>query len=104
MRWMPSWITNPPWSGTLAQSQTDMRMRPCPLPCRSDLKSLPYLKCCIKESLRLFPPVCIVGRKLAQDTTIEGHVMPAGAFVFAQIFAMHRNPNYWENPEVGVGA
>jgi len=65
-----------------------------------DLKSLSYLKCCIKESLRLFPPVSAMGRMLAQPTEIDGHMMPPNTPVICCPYAIHRNPDVWENPDV----
>ena len=64
------------------------------------MKQLVHLKYCIKESLRLFPPVCIVGRVLDQDTNITGYVMPKGTSVALSIYAVHRHPDFWENPDV----
>ena len=34
---------------------------------------------CIKESLRLFPPVFAIGREMSQNVTFDGHVMPEGS-------------------------
>ena len=65
-----------------------------------DLKSLVYLKYCIKESMRLFPPVPAIGRTLAQPTEIDGHLMPEGTDIQCLIYAVHRNPTVWENPDV----
>jgi len=67
---------------------------------REDLKSLSYLKCCIKESLRLFLPVSAMGRMLAQPTEIDGHMMPPNTPVVCCPYAIHRNPDVWENPDV----
>ncbi len=67
---------------------------------REDLKSLEYLKCCIKESLRLYPPVSLMGRVLAQDTTIGGHTMPKGTPLTICVYTIHRHPDFWENPNV----
>ena len=45
---------------------------------RDDLNRLEYVGMCIKESLRLFPPVFAIGRETSQDVTFDGHVMPKG--------------------------
>ena len=37
-----------------------------------------YVGMCIKESLRLYPPVPVVGREMSQDIIFDGHVMPKG--------------------------
>ena len=45
---------------------------------RDDLNKLEYISLCIKESLRLFPPVFAVGRKMSKDVMFDGHLMPEG--------------------------
>ena len=66
------------------------------------MKQLVHLKYCIKESLRLFPPVSAVGRVLDQDTNVTGYVMPKGTSVALNIYATHRHPDFWENPDVMI--
>ena len=43
-----------------------------------DLPKLQYTQCCIKESMRLRPPVHNVFRQLAEDTYIGNYYIPKG--------------------------
>lgn len=46
---------------------------------REDLSHLPFTTMCIKESLRLHPPVTAVSRRCARDITLrDGRVVPKG--------------------------
>ncbi|XP_074953783.1 cytochrome P450 4A12A-like isoform X2 [Phalacrocorax aristotelis] len=66
-----------------------------------DLGKMTYTTMCIKESLRLFPPVPSVSRYLSKSVTFsDGRSLPAGCQVGLNIFAIHRNQDVWEDPEV----
>ena len=90
---------------------------------RNDLTregALEYLTMCLKESMRMYPPVASVGRLFTKETTFDGHTMPPGTAVCKEyvfsffsspflstdtmsllfIYALHHNPAVWENPEV----
>ena len=60
---------------------------------RDDLNKLEYVGMCIKESLRLFPPVFAIGREMSQDVTFDGHVMPKGVSNNQYIKCMHSIEN-----------
>ena len=45
---------------------------------REDMKSLPYTTMCIKEAMRLYPPVPYYFRELSEDVNIEDHLIPKG--------------------------
>jgi len=45
---------------------------------REDLPKLSYTAMCIKESLRLYPPVPYVAKQLSEDFYIEGNRIPKG--------------------------
>lgn len=56
---------------------------------------------CIKESLRLHPPVPGISRCCAQDVVLpDGRVIPKGNICVISIFGIHHNPSVWPDPEV----
>ncbi|XP_034852644.1 cytochrome P450 4F2 isoform X2 [Mirounga leonina] len=66
-----------------------------------DLAQLPFLTMCIKESLRLHPPVTVIARCCTQDIRLpDGRVIPKGVTCLINIFATHHNPSVWPDPEV----
>ncbi|XP_013977650.1 cytochrome P450 4F6-like isoform X1 [Canis lupus baileyi] len=66
-----------------------------------DLAQLPFLTMCIKESLRLHPPVTVIARRCTQDIVLpDGRVIPKGNNCVLSIFGIHHNPSVWPDPEV----
>ncbi|XP_005796001.1 cytochrome P450 4B1-like [Xiphophorus maculatus] len=66
-----------------------------------DLNKIPYTTMCIKESLRLYPPVPGISRQITKPITFfDGRTLPAGSHIGVSMFATHRNPTVWENPHV----
>jgi len=68
----------------------------------SELKSNdrpPLLDQVIKEALRLYPPIHIGNRMVAEDMQFEGGTVPAGARMFYSIYLTQRDPSIWENAE-----
>ncbi|XP_036751448.2 cytochrome P450 4F2-like [Manis pentadactyla] len=66
-----------------------------------DLAQLPFLTMCIKESLRLHPPVPVISRRCTQDLVLpHGRVIPKGVTCLVSVFATHHNPSVWPDPEV----
>lgn len=53
----------------------------------------------LHESLRLCPPGAVVGRLAEQEVEVDGFRVPAGANLIVGIFALHRDPALWEEPE-----
>ncbi|XP_044800980.2 taurochenodeoxycholic 6 alpha-hydroxylase isoform X2 [Bubalus bubalis] len=71
------------------------------LPFRDHLDQMPYTTMCIKEAMRLYPPVPVTGRELSKPITFpDGRSLPAGILVSLSIYRLHHNPKVWPNPEV----
>ncbi|KAM7098325.1 cytochrome P450 4A11 [Molossus nigricans] len=65
------------------------------------LDQMPYTTMCIKEALRLYPPVPGIGRDLSKPVTFpDGRCLPRGIQVSLSIYGLHHNPKVWPNPEV----
>ncbi|CAL8247745.1 unnamed protein product [Lota lota] len=66
-----------------------------------DLNRIPYTTMCIKESLRLYPAVPGISRKLTKPMTFfDGRSMPEGSYIGVGVYSHHRNNTVWENPQV----
>ncbi|XP_022652030.1 probable cytochrome P450 49a1 [Varroa destructor] len=64
-----------------------------------DLNRIPYIKACLKESLRLFPSITGVYRKFDKDVTMSGYCIPKGTVVFANFYITGRNSSHFVDPE-----
>lgn len=65
------------------------------------LTSCQYLDAVISESLRMFPPAIFTDRVATQDYPIEKYnvIVPKGMQVLFGIYAVHMDPDYWEQPD-----
>lgn len=60
-----------------------------------ELKNMKYLEWCIKESLRLFPTVPMIGRTPSEPFVLKGHEIPVGVPIMIGIRQLHRKKEHW---------
>lgn len=63
------------------------------------MKNMPYLRACIKESLRLYPIVVGTSRKITKDIVISGYQVPANTLISMIPIFVQRQPEYFANPD-----
>ena len=63
-----------------------------------DVSRLPYTAQVLTESLRLCPPAAGVGRVATRDIDVAGHRVQKGTLIAVGIYALHRDPQLWEDP------
>ncbi|XP_077306429.1 cytochrome P450 4B1-like isoform X2 [Lithobates pipiens] len=65
-----------------------------------DLGKMPYTTMCIKESMRLYPPVPGIARQLTSPVTFpDGRSLPKDSVVLLSIYTINRCPSVWNDPE-----
>jgi cytochrome P450 len=89
---------NPNQAGMLRAEAADVLKEGQPT--NEDFANLPYTRMVFEESLRLFPPAWVLGRKALGEDEIGGFRVPAGTIIAISPYVVHRHIDYWEEPEV----
>jgi len=68
-------------------------------PVIGDLGALSLTKRVIEETLRLFPPVPVIGRQTIEADEIGGYAIRRNSLVFVSPYVTHRHLAFWDDPE-----
>ena len=66
----------------------------------NDISQMQYLKCVVKETLRLHLPTPLLPPRVTMSNVkLKGFDIPAKTMVYINAWAMQRDPKFWERPE-----
>jgi cytochrome P450 len=69
------------------------------LPTVADVDRLPYTTRVVTESMRLYPPAWLVGRRAVNEYSIGGYAVPPRSIVVMSQWIVHRDPRHYPEPE-----
>jgi len=84
-----------------AQKEIDKLLGGDRLPTLSDKDDLPYISALIKEIYRWHAPLPIsIPKLLKEDDTYKGYLLPKGAIVMENIWAVFHDPSVYPEPHI----
>lgn len=63
------------------------------------LRKLPYVKQCIEEGMRLYPPAYYIDREAIDEDEIDGYQIPKNTMLLLAIYELHRDERFWDAPQ-----
>ncbi|KAK9152850.1 hypothetical protein Sjap_000330 [Stephania japonica] len=100
LEWAMSILLNHPEKLKKALDEVNNNIEPLRLLNDSDISSLPYIQSIIQETLRLYPLVpFLVPHEAAHECKVGQYDVPSGTIVVANVWAIHRDPNVWPEPD-----
>lgn len=67
-------------------------------PTAADLPAMPLVLQVIKEALRLYPAVPVIGRRVTVPLTIDGYDLPVNTIVGVSMYVIHRRADLFPDP------
>ncbi|KAJ8762484.1 hypothetical protein K2173_007923 [Erythroxylum novogranatense] len=101
MEWVMSLLLNHPEELKKVKAEIDTQAGYSRLLEESDITKLPYLRCVVNETLRLYPAVpLLLPHCPSDDISVSGYKVEKDTILMVNAWAMHRDPNVWEEPEI----
>jgi cytochrome P450 len=72
------------------------------LPNLDDLPRLVYTRAVYEETLRLYPPIPLLGRQALRQERIRNRTIPAGSLVVVAPWLLHRHRRLWDQPDAFI--
>ena len=86
--------------GGVASTQQEVGSTTRRAPTVEDVPKLEWTRAIVSESMRLFPPAWTMGRRVLEPHTIGGHVLEKDSLVIFSQWVVHRDPRWWDQPEM----
>ena len=83
---------------TLQKAVAEVEAIDADLPPMKKLSELNYVKMCVEEAMRLYPPAWITDRVAIEDDAFAGFNIEKGTMIGISFYELHRNEKYWKNP------
>ncbi|WOG90749.1 hypothetical protein DCAR_0309993 [Daucus carota subsp. sativus] len=101
MEWAMAFLLNSPNVLKKAQSEIDNCVPRHRLIDETDLAELPYLKCIIRETMRMSPVApFLVPHESSMDSTVCGFFVPRKTMLLVNVKSIQNDPGYWEDPDI----
>ncbi|KFQ31702.1 Cytochrome P450 3A29, partial [Mesitornis unicolor] len=81
------------------QDEIDANLPNKATPTYNAIMQMEYLDMVVNESLRLFPPGGRIERVCKKTVELNGVTIPKGMVVVIPAYVLHRDPEYWPEPE-----
>jgi cytochrome P450 len=69
------------------------------LPTLGDIPNLPYVEKVVTETMRLYPPAWIIGRRAIDAYPVDGYVIPARSVLVISPYILQRDARFFPDPE-----
>ncbi|GER36270.1 cytochrome P450 [Striga asiatica] len=99
LEWALSLLLNHPHALKKAQAEIDAQVGNERLIEEADMSNLPYLRCIINETLRMYPAgPLLIPHQSSHPCAVGGHHVPAGTMLLVNVWAIHNDPANWDEP------